>query len=166
MFLLFSAALASRPVPSTGVLDHRGHGHGHLLHRSQTEFGEGVVGGKEGLFQIALQERIRVEDHHGVLFDVFDVDLQGSGVHGHQDVGLVAGGVHSFGAQMYLEARYAAQGAFGRAHLGRIVREGGDAVPDECREVGEHVAYQLHAVARVAGKADDHLFQFFDFGCF
>ena len=50
----------------------------------------------------------------------------------------------------------------GRADLGREVGERREVVPEQRRLAREAAAGQLHAVAGVAGEADDHLFQLLD----
>ena len=54
-----------------------------------------------------------------------------------------------------LEGRDAGQRAGGRADLGREVGERREVVAEQRRGVGELGAGQLHAVAGVAGEADD-----------
>src|SRR6266536_3606401 len=53
------------------------------------------------------------------------------------------------------EAGYRRQGARRSAYLGGEVRQGGQVVAERRRLLGEPVAGQLHAVARVPGEPDD-----------
>ena len=55
-----------------------------------------------------------------------------------------------------LEGRHAGDGAGGSPDLGREVGQGGQVVAEQRRRAGEPVAGELHAVAGVAGEADDH----------
>ena len=54
-----------------------------------------------------------------------------------------------------LEGRDAGQGAGRGADLGREVRQRGQVVAEQRAGAGEAVAGELHAVAGVAGEADD-----------
>ena len=64
-----------------------------------------------------------------------------------------------------LEGRDAGQGAGGGADLGREVGERDEVVADQRGGRGEAVAGELHAVARIAGEADDDPLLFLDCLC-
>ena len=106
-----------------------------------------------------LGERVAVDDDRGSGFEPLAVGLERGGVHGHQYVAVVARVADPLCAEMHLESRYAGDGALRRADFGRIVREGGDAVTQQGRGVGEECAGQLHAVARVAREPDHDILQ-------
>ena len=61
---------------------------------------------------------------------------------------LVVGDVH-------LERRHPGERAGGRTDLGREVRQRREVVPEQRAGAGEAIAGELHAVAGVAGEADD-----------
>ena len=88
-----------------------------------------------------------------------DVDLQRRRVHRDQHVGLVAGGLDRGRAEIDLEGGDAERRALRRADFGREIGEGGEVVAGQRGRQGELAAGQLHAVAAVAGKADDDRFQ-------
>ena len=88
-----------------------------------------------------------------------EVGLEGGRVHGHEHVGRVAGRQDVVVGEVDLEGRDAGERAGGGADLGREVREGREVVADERARSVNAVAGELHAVAGVAGEADDHPFQ-------
>ena len=108
------------------------------------------------LGEVALGEVGRVGDDHAAARQIGDVGLERGRVHRDQHVRPVAGGHDVVVGEVQLEAGDAGQGAGGRADLGREVRQGRDVVAEYRRVGGEPVAGELHAVAGVAGEADDH----------
>src|SRR5207247_361153 len=86
--------------------------------------------------------------------------LECRGVHGHQAVETVARRVDALATELKLEARDAEQCPGGSADLGREIRQRGDVVPGPRRLRRELLAGELHAVAGVAGEADDGSIQF------
>ena len=90
-----------------------------------------------------------------------DVLLEGGGIHGHEHVAGVAGGVYVF-ADAHLEAADAAERALRSTDFGGIVRECGHAAAECRRHICEDITGQLHAVAGVAGEADDYFIKGFD----
>ena len=83
-------------------------------------------------------------------------------VHRHEHVGRVARREDVVVGEVELEAGDAGQRAGRRADLGREVRQRRDVVADERGLAREAAAGQLHAVAGVAGEADDHLLELLD----
>ncbi len=92
-----------------------------------------------------------------------NVDLERRGIHGNQDIDGVTRGVHFARGEVELEAADARDGTRRGANFGGIVRERSDVVAVERHGIGELAAGDLHAVARVASKADDRLFDNFPF---
>ncbi len=111
-------------------------------------------------FEVLLGDRVAVDDHRGVGLEPFAVGLECRGVHRHQHVAVVAGVEFAVIAEMYLKSRNARDGALRCPDFGGIVREGGDAISQQRRRVGEERARELHAVARVAREADHDVLQF------
>ena len=89
----------------------------------EAKFGDGIVGGIESLAEVWSLERVDVDDHNSVGLEEADVLLQSRGVHGHEDIAGIAGGVDT-AAHAYLEAADTAERALRRAYLSRIVGEG------------------------------------------
>ena len=93
---------------------------------------------------------------------VADVDLERRGVHRDQHVGRVAGREDVAAGEVELEAADAGQCARRGADLGGEIRQRAQIVAGQSGLVGELHAGELHAVARVAGEADDDLIAFLD----
>jgi hypothetical protein len=110
------------------------------------------------LLEVALDERVLVDDQHRVAGDLREVRLERRRVHRNQDVGVVAGRLDVAGGEVDLERRHARRGARRGADLGREVRQRGQVVSRDGGRIGEPATYELHAVARVAGEPDDQLF--------
>ncbi len=114
-----------------------------------------VAGLVAGLFQIGFAEFGFIHDADAAVLQVADVGLERGRVHRHQSADLVTRGIHRLGRKVDLKTRHARDRALGRADFGRIVGEGGDVVAEDGAGVGQLRAGQLHAVAGVAGEADD-----------
>ena len=153
-------------------------------------FGEGGYGGfHDGVFALELVgegvgfvtgflhrlfgESVDVNNHHSAFLGPFQVGFERGGVHCHKDVAFVAGAVDVV-THVHLESRNTGDGVVRGADFCRIVRESSDIVTCKCRCVGEQRAGELHAVARIACKADyevvffnylvfSHIFMFFCF---
>jgi hypothetical protein len=82
--------------------------------------------------------------------------LERSGVHGDEDVGAVARGEDVVVGEVDLERRDTRKGALGGPDLGGEVGQCRQVVAERRRLLGEPVAGELHAVARVTGEPDDH----------
>ena len=108
------------------------------------------------LAEVDLGELVLVDDDDSARLDVADVGLEPGGIHRHQGVDRIAGGVDIGAGELHLKAGYAVSRASGSADLSRKIREGGDIVTEERRRVGELAAGELHAVAGVAAEADGH----------
>ncbi len=132
-------------------------GHRHLQHLgADAQLAERVGSGEFGLVKISLLERVYVDYDHSAILHVAAVLFESGGIHRHQHIALVAGGVHTR-AHTHLKSRYAAERTLRSAYFRRIVGEGRYLVADAGRHVGEDIANELHAVARIAREADHHL---------
>ncbi len=107
------------------------------------------------LLQVALAEGSGVDDQGARGPEVGHVHLEGGRVQRHQYVELVAGRAHPLAAELDLEGGDAEGGADRCADLRRKVREGGEIGAAQGGFLGEAAAGELHAVAAVAGEADD-----------
>jgi hypothetical protein len=134
--------------------------HGHLVHLERLE-----GGGAEGaglvadLGEVALGELVGVDDEDAAGGQVVDVGLERRGVHRHQHVGAVPGGEDVVVRDLDLEAGDTVDRALWGADLRGVVGLGRQVVAEGRGLRGELVAGELHAVARVARDADDHLVQ-------
>ncbi len=141
-----------------GLLAHLGgdRGHGNLIDGvgGERTVAEGA-GRVPGLGQVPFVERIDVDDEGGTGRKRGCVGLQGSRVHGHQHIGVVARSQDVVIGDVDLEGRYTGQGPRRCADLGGEVGERGQVVAEQGRGCGEPVTGQLHAVAGVAGEAND-----------
>ena len=120
------------------------------------------VGGVPRLGQVARGEVVGVDHDRGALGQVAEVGPQRGGVHRDEHVGGVAGREDVVVGEVDLERRHARQGALGRPDLRREVRQRGEVVAERRGLLGEPVAGQLHAVARVACEPDDHAVEALD----
>ena len=117
------------------------------------------VGLVSDLREIPLGELVRVRDDQAAARQIVHVRLQRRGVHRDQNVGAVAGGEDVVVGDLDLERRNTGQRALRRADLGGVIRLRGKVVAEQRGLGGEPVTGQLHAVAGVAGKADDNLLE-------
>ena len=131
----------------------------------EADFGVGVIGGVLGLEQVLLAEGVDVDNGHTIALQETGVLLECGGVHRHEHVTLVAGGVNPV-ADVYLETTDAAQCPLRGTHLGRIVGKGADLVANAGAHVGENVASQLHTIAAVATEAHHDAMPELDFVLF
>ncbi len=115
-----------------------------------------------GLLEVAVVERVAVDDQRPALRQVLDVRLQRGGVHRDEHVRLVARRDDVVVGEMHLEAGHAWERARGCADLGREVRQRREVVPEQRGLSRELRAGELHTVAGVAREADDDLGQLFD----
>ena len=133
-----------------------------MLKLDHLPFGEAAVLERIGLIarlgEVARGELALVGDDQPAVAQVVDIGLQRRRVHRDQHVGLVAGGLDRGRAEIDLEGGDAEGRALRRADFGREIGEGGEVVAGERGRQGELPAGQLHAVAAVAGKADDDRF--------
>ncbi len=120
------------------------------------------VGVIAGLLQVALLERVGVDDQRPALRQVADVRLQRRRVHRDEDVRRVARREDVVVGEVELEARHARERAGGRADLGREVRERREVVSEQGGLAREAVSRELHPVARVTREADDHAVELLD----
>ena len=108
-----------------------------------------------GLPEVLLGKGARIGDDQPAAMHVGQVDLERRGIHGDQDVDHVAGSLDGAGAEIDLIGGDPEGGPGWRPNLGREVRIGRQVVAFERGLHGEAAAGQLHAVAGVAGEADD-----------
>ena len=106
-----------------------------------------------GLLHGLVGKGVDVDNDGGTLLGPLQLALEGSGIHGHEDVALVARGVDVV-AHMHLVAAHAGDGVVRGADFGGVVGERGDVVAGQSRRVAEQRAAELHAVTRVASKSD------------
>ena len=163
-------ALDDRLVVESGLLEclarHRGDvGDDHVV-LVEFQLLDGIERGESGLLEVLLGDRVSVDDHRGARLEPFAVGLECRGVHGDQYVAIVTGVQFAVVAEVYLESRYAGDGTLRSSNFGGVVGEGRDAVSQQRRGVGEKRACELHAVARVARKADHDVPQLPHFGLF
>lgn len=117
---------------------------------------EGVVAvGVAALGEIAFGELVFVDDDDATGFDLVDVDLESSGVHGDHGVDAIAGGVDVVFRELDLEARDAEGCSLWCSDLGGEVWEGCEVVSEDCCGIGELAARELHSIAGVAAESDD-----------
>ena len=116
-----------------------------------SERGSAVV---PGLGPATLGECVRVDDDRAAELQVGQVGLEGSRVHGDEDVGLIPGGQDVAVGDVHLEGGDASESIGGGADLGGVVREGGEVVAEDRRGFREAGSDQLHPVTRVTGKSD------------
>ena len=129
--LATQGGLVVEAILCQSVAHHGGDGGGHDLHLvRESELLDRVVGLEFGLVEVALGEGVRVDDDDGAFAQILDVDLERGGVHGHEHIGLVTGGVDLLCAQMDLKAGDAAECSLRRANFGRVVGKGGNVVPE------------------------------------
>ena len=107
------------------------------------------------LLQVLLVELLLVDDQDAVRPQIADVDLQRRRVHRHEHVEVVARREDLAAGEVQLEAGDAGERARGGADLGGEVGQGAEIVAGQRGLVGELHAGDLHAVAGVAGEADD-----------
>ncbi len=129
------------------------------VHREETVALEGVV--LEGahlhlrLLEVDLLEVVDVDDEDPAALEVGQVGLEGRRVHCDQDVHGVARRENVLGPEVDLEARHPRQRPRGGADLRRKIGEGGQVVAEKGGGVRELAARDLHAVAGIAGEAND-----------
>ena len=131
--------------------------HRHLEHGVALEaaVGEGVVGVAR-LGEVALFEGVLVDDHRAARLEARQLVAQRGRVHGHQHVRRVARRGDLVIRDVHLEGGDAGQRAGGGPDLGGEVGQRGEVVAEHRAGAREPVAGELHAVAGVAGEADDH----------
>jgi len=113
------------------------------------------VGRESRLGEVALGEGARVHQDAPAEPEIFQIDFERGGVHGHQHVHGVARGHDVAGAELDLERRDAVGRPGGSADLGGEIGEGREVVAGEGRFHREARARHLHPVARVSREADD-----------
>ena len=140
-------------------------------HRRQRDLVQVVVGERAvlerarlvaGLQQIALLERVGVDDQHAALGQVLHVRPQRRRVHCHEHVRDVAGREDVVIREVELEAGDTRERAGRGTDLGREVGKRREVVPHHRGLAREAVTGELHPVSRVAREADRHLFELLD----
>ena len=117
---------------------------------------------ESGLAEIGRIERVGIDNERATIAQLASMDRQRGRVHGNQNVRLVTRGEDLGAGEMQLKTADPGKGPRWCPNLGREVRQGGDVVTGKGRLVGELGAGQLHAVARIARKADYDAFDIFD----
>ena len=130
--------------------------HGHEVGGVVVEraVGERVVG-VAGLVEVPLLEGVGVDDDRAAGLESTEFAAQRRRVHGHEHRGGVAGRGDDLAGDLHLEGRDAMHGARRRPDLSGEVRQGGEVVTEHGTGGGEAITGELHAVAGVAGKAND-----------
>ena len=133
-----------------------------MLKWTTCHFGEAAVLERvllvAGLGEVARGELAFVGDDQPAIAERVGVHLQRGRVHRDQHVGLVARGVDGGRAEVDLEGADPEGRALRRADFRREIGEGRQVVSGERGRKRELAAGQLHAVAAVAGEADDDRF--------
>ncbi len=105
------------------------------------------IGGVARLGEVAGLEGIDVDDDAAARLQARQLVAQRGRVHGHQDVGRIAGGGDVVVGDVDLEGGDAGQRARRRPDLGRKVRHGGQVVAEHGAGAREPIAGELHPVA-------------------
>ncbi len=135
---------------------HRDRGHRHLVHLEALERAVlARIRRVPGLLDVALGERVLVQDEDAPALHRVKVRLQRRGVHGDQHVGVVTGCRDVRGSELDLERRHPVHRAGRRADLRREVRQRGKVVAEHRGRGGEPISRELHAIARVPGESHD-----------
>ena len=100
-------------------------------------------------------EALLVDDQDAAGFQILDVRLQRGGIHGDEDVQVVAGREHRQRGEVQLEGADPGERPRGGADLGGKVRERREIVAGECGPGGELHPGDLHAVTGITREADD-----------
>ena len=108
-----------------------------------------------GLLQVALRERVLVDDDRRAALELADVRAQRGRVHRDQHVRRVARREDVARGEVDLERRDAGERAGRSADLGGEVGQRREVVAEHRGRVGEPAAGQLHAIAGVAGEPHD-----------
>ena len=115
------------------------------------------IAGVAGLLQVAVVEGIGVQDQRAALREVVQLRLQRRRIHCHQHCRCITRGGDVKIGDAHLEGRDTGQRSLRGADLGGELGQRGQIVA-ECRgDARELVTGELHAVAGVAGEADDDL---------
>ena len=115
-----------------------------------------------GLLQVAVGERVLVDDEDPARREVVEVRLQCRRIHGDEDVRRIAGREDVVVGEVELEARHSGQRASRSSDLGREIGERGEIVAEHRRLGGESAPCQLHPVAGVPGEPDHDRFELLD----
>ena len=114
------------------------------------------VGRVAGLLEVAVLERVLIDDQQPAGDQVLDVGLEGRRVHRDEDAGLVARGEDVVVREVDLEGGDAGERSGRGPDLGRVVGERREVVPEEGAGAREAISRQLHPVAGVAGESDHY----------
>ena len=118
------------------------------------------VGRVAGLLEVAFVEGILVDDHGAARLQPVEIGHQRGRVHGHEHAGFVARGGDLVIGDVHLERGHAVDRSGGRPDLGREVGQCGQVVAECSAHRREAVTGELHAVAGVAGEADDQMVEY------
>ena len=106
------------------------------------------------LGQVAVCERVLVDDEDPTRRQIVQVRLECCRVHGDEHVRLIAGREDVVVGEVELETGDARQRACRRPDLSRKIGVGGEVVPDQRRLGGEAAPRELHPVPGVPGEPD------------
>ena len=162
----FEDALVVHTRIGEAVLHHRCEGAEDNAVGVDAHFAEVVFGCKLRLLQVGRLETIGIDDNSCIRLCIFILSFEGCGVHSHKHVAFVARSVNFFRSDMHLKTRNACQRTLRSANVCGIVGEGADAVTNSGRDSREDVAGELHTVARISRKPDNHTVQIFYFQIF
>ena len=148
------------PEGHRGLLGEAGHRHpdhpvaveAAVVERVRGRAARAVVAGLE---QVALLEGVLVDDQRAADLESSEIGAQRRRVHRHEHVGLVAGRRDRVVGDVHLEARHAVHGAGRGTDLGGELGQRRQVVAVQRRHRRESIAGELHAVAGIAGEADD-----------
>ncbi len=112
------------------------------------------VRGVPGLVEVALVERLGVDDEEPARLEVPQMDLGRGRVHCDQTVEPITGGVDALTAELQLEARDPEERPGRCTNLGGEVRERGEVVARPRRLGRELFPGELHAVTGIPGEPD------------
>ncbi len=136
---------------------HREFGHGDLVNDVAVErpVGSGILL-VPAFLQIPLVERVRIQQDRAEILQPIQLALERSGVHCHENIGYVSGGMNVVVRDMDLKCRHPGDRSLGCTDFGREFGEGGNIVSDECAGGSKTITRQLHPVTRIPGESDHH----------
>ncbi len=137
-----------------GLLGERSHGDFDNSVAEQRIVGQ-RVGRVPGLRQIALLERVAVDDEETVWLEPAEIGLQRRRVHRDQHARLVARGRDVVIADLHLEARHTVDRACRGTDLGRVLRQRRQVVSERRTDRCEPITSELHAITGITGEPHD-----------
>ena len=126
----------------------------------EAQFHKRVVGSESRFFEIFFTERVGIVYDDTQRFQNVFIHLQGSGVHHHQHICVVAGGIDTR-TDIHLKSRHTRHRTLWSTYLCGIIGEGSNLVAEYSRQAREKRARKLHSIAGVARKAYYNAVKFF-----